>query len=294
MIRLCALSLLTACVLAAALPVGSARAETALERIARTGVLSAGTREDAAPFAFLDPQGQRVGLSVDLIEEVRKALSVKLGREVRTEFTTVTPSTRLQVVEEGRVDLVCEIATATWAREQRIDFTLPIFRDGTRILAYRDTVARAGTLADLRIGMVTGSTTEGILRRKLAGAELTPYPNMLDALRALEKGEVDGIANVGIVLRGLLPKAEKPNGLVIVPRGEALGYEAMACIVPSNESAWRDFVNGVLRDLFKGIEVYHGGYADIYQRWFGRDAEIAYPLDQRSAQFFADMLIWLD
>ncbi|MGE4218568.1 MAG: amino acid ABC transporter substrate-binding protein [Alphaproteobacteria bacterium] len=294
MSRLAILPLLAALAFAAVLPAPAARAEPALERIARTGVLSAGTREDAAPFAFRDAQGRPVGLSVDLIEEVRKALSAKLGRDIRTEFTTVAPSTRLQVVEDGRVDLVCEIATATWPREQRIDFTLPIFRDGTRILAYRDTIAQAGTLADLRIGMVTGSTTEGILRRKLPGAELTPYPSMLDALRALEKGDVDGIANVGIVLRGLLPKAEKPKGLVIVPRGEALGYEAMACIVPSNDSAWRDFVNGVLRDLFTGIEAYRGGYADIYQRWFGRDAEIAYPLDQRSAQFFADMLIWLD
>lgn len=294
MIRLIAAMLVAVAALAAPPAAPAAAAEPVLERIARTGVLSAGTREDAAPFAFRDLQGRLVGLSVDLIEEVRKALSAKLGREIRTEHMVVTPSTRLEVVEAGRADLVCEIATATWAREQRIDFTLPIFRDGTRVLAYRDTVADAASLSELRIGMVAGSTTETILRQKLPGAELSPYPSMLAALRALESGEVDGIANVGIVLRGLLSNATKPQGLMIVPRGEALGYEALACIVPANDSAWRDFVNGVLRDLFTGIDAYRGGYADIYQRWFGREADVAYPLDQRAVQFFADMLIWLD
>jgi len=281
-------------VLLLACPGRIALAETTLDRIARTGVLNAGTRQDAPPFSFRDKRGDLVGLSVDLIEAVRAALSSRLGRPVRTEQTLVTSQTRMTVIESGQVDLVCETATVTWEREGRVDFSLPIFRDGTRILAYRDIIDRIRDMRDMRIGIVQGSVTGRILTERIPGISLSPYPDMPAALRALEASEVDGIANVGIVLRGLLPQAKKRQGLVIVPRGEALGYETLACLLPENDSKWRDFVNGVLRDLFRGIEAYRGGYADIYERWFGREADIAYPLDERTVRFFLSSLVWLD
>src|SRR5262245_13580729 len=59
----------------------AADGESALDRIARTGVLPAGTRDDAPPFAFRDAEGRIVGFSVDIIEEVRKALAKHLGRD---------------------------------------------------------------------------------------------------------------------------------------------------------------------------------------------------------------------
>ena len=271
-----------------------AAAEPTLERIARTGTLLAGTRDDAPPFAFRDPQGTLVGLSVDLIEEVRKALAAKLGKDIRIQHIPVTTQTRLDVIENGTADLVCETATVTWAREGRVDFTLPIFRDGTRILAYRDTINRVRDLSQLRIGIVQGAVTGRVLQEKLPGVTVRSYVSMPAALAALEAAEVDGIANVGIVLRGLIPSATRRQGLVIVPRGDALGYETMACLLPQNDSQWRDFVNGVLRDLFRGIDAYRGGYVDIYQRWFGRDAQMAYPLDENAVRFFQATLVWLD
>ncbi len=267
--------------------------ETVLDRIARTGVLNAGTRDDAPPFAFRQ-DGRPVGFSVDLIDAVRAALARRLEREVRTDLQVVTPMTRLPLVEEHRIDLDCETATMTWSRQQHVDFTLPIFRDGTRILAYRETLSRTPELRDLRIGVVEGAVTGEVLQAKLPDIGLRAYASMPAALRAMEAGEVDGVANVGIVLRGLITMATRRQGLVIVPRGEALGYETIACLVPKDDSRWRDFVNGVLRDLFRGIGDWRGGYVTIYDRWFGRDAAIAYPLDERSVQFFLATLAWLD
>ncbi len=289
---LCSVALVAAILLVC--PDRIALAETTLDRIARTGVLNAGTRQDAPPFAFRDRQGNLVGLSVDLIEAVRLALAARFDRPVRTEHAMVTSQTRMNVIETGQVDLVCETATVTWEREGRVDFSLPIFRDGTRILAYRETIDRVRDMRDMRVGIVQGSVTGRVLIEKLPGITLVPYPNMPDALRALEAADVDGIANVGIVLRGLLSQASKRHGLVIVPRGEALGYETLACLLPENDSKWRDFVNGVLRDLLRGIEAYRGGYAGIYERWFGREADIAYPLDERTVRFFQSSLVWLD
>ncbi len=269
-------------------------AETTLDRIARTGVLNAATRDDAPPFAFRDPQGRLVGFSVDLIEAVRRALSQRLGREITTRHLIVTSATRLAAIEDGRAELGCETATMTWEREARVDFTLPIFRDGTRILTHRDRIGRMRDLAEMRIGVVEGAVTGRILQERMPDLVLTRYPSMPAAMQAMQAGEVDGIANVGIVLRGLLTSEASREGLVIVPRGDALGYETMACMVPENDSKWRDFVNGVLRDLLRGIDAYRGGYATLYERWFGRGAALFYPLDERTVQFFVSTSVWQD
>lgn len=149
-------------------------------------------------------------------------------------------------------------------------------------------------LGAMKIGVVDGAVTGRVVLRKLPDATIVTFPSMPAALRALEAGEVDGIANVGIVLRGLLETATRRQGLVIVPRGEALGYENIACMLPENDSQWRDFVNGVLRELYQGVEGWRGGYIILYDRWFGRGATIPYPLDERTAQFLAAMLVWLD
>ena len=275
-------------------PATRAAAETTLDRITRTGVLIAATRDDAPPFAFRDTEGRLSGLSVDLIEAVRAALSRAIGRDIRTSFVTVSSTTRLAVIENRQADLNCETATVTWGREQRVDFTLPIFRDGTRILTHRDRLGRIQDLADMRVGIVDGSVTGQILKERLPDVVLHPYPSMPAAMRAMEAGEVDGIANIGIVLRGLMSSSASRQGMVIVPRGDALGYETIACMVPQNDSAWRDFVNGVLRDLLRGVDAYRGGYASIYDRWFGRGAAISYPLDERTVQFFRAMNAWQD
>jgi polar amino acid transport system substrate-binding protein len=275
-------------------PALAAPPESVLDRIGRTGVLSAATRDDAPPFSFRGADGQLAGFSVDLIEEVRKALAVKFERDIRTDMMVVSPATRLSVIEGGQADLVCETATETWSRQQHVDFSLPIFRDGTRVLAYRDTIDRAADLHDMRIGALDGGVTGEILQHKLHDVKLRLYPNAATALRALESGEVDGVANVGIVLRGMISQATKPQGLVIIPRGEALGYETIACLLPQNDSQWRNFVNGVFRGLFRGIDEYRGRYVAIYDRWFGRDAGIDYPLDERTVQFYLATLAWLD
>lgn len=281
-------------VVLACLPLVTQAAEPAMDRIARTGVLRAATRDDAPPFAFRTPDGKLAGLSVDLIEEIRAALARKLNRPIRTETLIVSSANRIAAITEGRAEIDCETATVTWGREQNVDFTLPIFRDGTRVLTYRDTLDRMRDLGAMRIGVVDGAVTGRVVLRRLPDATIVTFPNMPAALRGLEAGEVDGIANVGIVLRGLLETATKRQGLVIVPRGEALGYENIACMLPENDSQWRDFVNGVLRELYQGVEGWRGGYIVLYDRWFGRGATIPYPLDERTAQFLAAMLVWLD
>lgn len=263
-----------------------------LARIAETGVLRAGTRADAVPFAYLGDDGLPQGFSVDLIEAIRIAVEARLGRPVRSEIGIVTPADRLQRVAGGEFDIVCEITTPTWDREKLVDFSIPFFRDGTRVLAFRDTLRQVPDVKDMLVAVAEGTTTSGILQEALPGIRIRSYPTMDEAFAALTKGEVQGVANIGVILLGLSRRLEPGRSVVLLPRTQPFGTEAMACVLPQDDSAWRDLVNSTIVGLMKGLADYRGRYMQIHDRWFGRDGVMVYPLDRSTRDYLLQSDIW--
>ena len=271
---------------------GASAAESALDRISADGVMRAGTRANAAPFAQKTASGEFEGFSVDLLREIRAAAERTTGRTVRLELFEVTPSDRLQRVAEGELDIVCGITTPTWEREDMVDFSLPFFRDGTRIMVYRNQAGRAADLGQMEVGVVEGTTTVAVVKDRLPGASLRVYANMGDAMRGLEMGEVDGVANVGVVLLGLAERGEPRRSVVLLPRTRPLETETLACVLPQNDSRWRDLVNRTLIGMFADVRDFSGRYEEVYDRWFGRDGALYYPLDRATRDYLGDVSIW--
>jgi len=263
-----------------------------LDRIAETGVIRAGTRTDAIPFAFDNGSGKPVGFSVDLIEEIRAAAEKAIGKPIKVDLSVVTPANRVQLVAEGKLDIVCEITTPTWAREKLVDFSIPIFRDGTRILTFRDTLRTVPNPKDMLIGVAEGTTTATILQEALPGVRIKNFPSMDAAFKALGKGEIQGVANIGVVLLGLSRKFEPNRSVVLLPRSAPYGNETMSCILPQDDSAWRDLVNHTIIDLEDGLADYRGRYMDIHDKWFGRDGVMVYPLDRSTRDYLLQSDIW--
>ena len=271
---------------------GASAAESALDRISADGVMRAGTRANAAPFAQKTASGEFEGFSVDLLREIRAAAERTTGRTVRLELFEVTPSDRLQRVAEGELDIVCGITTPTWEREDMVDFSLPFFRDGTRIMVYRNQAGRVADLGQMEVGVVEGTTTVAVVKDRLPGASLRVYANMGDAMRGLEMGEVDGVANVGVVLLGLAERGEPRRSVVLLPRTRPLETETLACVLPQNDGRWRDLVNRTLIGMFADVRDFSGRYEEVYDRWFGRDGALYYPLDRATRDYLGDVSIW--
>ncbi len=263
-----------------------------LARVEADGVIRAGTRASAPPFARKLESGGFEGFSVDLLEEIRVSVEERLGRSVALEFAEVTPSDRLQRVAAGELDIVCGITTPTWDRETLVDFSVPFFRDGTRILIYRERATGGVDLGRLDIGVVEGTTTVTIIGDELPTATLHQFPTMTDAMAALAKSEVHGVANIGITLLGLAAREEPRRSVVLLPRTYALAMETLACVLPQDDSAWRDVVNRVIIDVFAGVEDSNSRYDEIYERWFGRESEIFYPLDRSNRTYLSTVSIW--
>ncbi len=277
---------------------GSACAESALDRIRNTGILNAGTRADAMPFAYrLQPAGEKeerlAGFSVDLIEQIRKKLSEKFGREIETRLHITKASDRLALVASHAIDIECGITTPTWERQKLVDFSIPFFGNGTRVMALRRTAKGFDDLRGKRIGVAADTTTSSILKQHVPDAIVVEVPDMATGFKMFAAGELDGLSNVGIVLRALVEKSPLKSKVILLPRTEALSYESMACSLPLDDSKWRAFVNEVLADLLDGIDQYRGGYFEIYDKWFGPRGIVYFPLDYIVAQKLSASIIWL-
>src|SRR5262249_27444546 len=129
--RCVAVWLASALLLGAAAPV---LAETILERIKRTGVLTAGTRAQSIPFAFINEKNEWIGFSIDLLEAIRARLEKKLGKPIRLEKKEVggDPATRIPPGGSRTIDLEGSATTHPPGRDETAGVSIPFSVPGSR------------------------------------------------------------------------------------------------------------------------------------------------------------------
>ena len=44
--------------------------------------------------------------------------------------------------------------------------------------------------------------------------------------------------------------------------------------------------------MYGDVEQFKGRYEEVYNRWFGRDGALFYPLDRATRDYLADVSIW--
>jgi polar amino acid transport system substrate-binding protein len=269
------------------------QAESVLDRIDRTGAFNAGSRADAVPFGYRNKKGQLTGFSVDLLGEIHRRLEKRFGRPLKLQLHEVIPANRMELVISGTIDIECGVTTPTWTREAQVDFSIPFFGNGTRIMTLQSTATQLQDLKGKRIGVAAGTTTAAILAEHAPEVILVEAPDMATGFARFSQGEFDGLANIGIVLRAMVEDSPLKSKVILLPRSGMFSYETMACILPQNDSAWRDFVNQTLTELLNGVDEYRGGYMEIYERWFGPRGVVYFPLDYATAQRLAASIIWL-
>lgn len=275
--RLLTVALLLAVALSAAAP---ALAETTLEKINRTGVLTIGTRTGSPPFAFINRNNEWVGFSIDLVEQaVKPAIERKLGKSIRVEKKESTPPTRIPLLTSNAVDLIAGTMTDTRSRRESVDFSLTFFVTGAQFLVKKGSPIKGiESIAGRRIAAQQGSTNARIIRERVPSAQLREFPDQPAAFQALAQGQVDAYTNDGIQLAGLKAKAPNPNDWEIV--GDFYSYEPYGMAMRKNESDFRHLVNVGLMEAIES-----GKYFELYEKWFGPRGEVPYPLTPENRRF---------
>lgn len=260
------LSLAITC-LSAVLTTQIANAETVMEKVARTGVLTAGTSKDAIPFAYANEQGQLVGYSVDMLTLIQQKLAQELGKEIKLELVALEPQDRISQLTNHNVDIVCDASSFTWERDRKIDFSVSYFITGTRLLVKQnDALDFTQSLANKRIGILPGTTSELAIKKAEATAQIIYVSDRNEGYSALEQGTIDAFADDGILLESWVQASNNRQSFSIV------GYysqEGIACMTPENNSQLLNTVNYTLIRFMQSFLAEKPDSIQIFDRWFG-------------------------
>src|SRR3546814_14004451 len=102
---------------------GTAYGQGRLEKIKSTGQITIGYRNASIPFSYLDGQQKPVGYSMDICRRVVDAVGRQLDMGKNTiNLVPVTSSTRITLVANGTVDLVCRSSPNPVARQAHVSF----------------------------------------------------------------------------------------------------------------------------------------------------------------------------
>ncbi len=243
--------------------------ESRWDMIKARGRILAGVKVDSPPWGFLDEGGQNAGFDVEILT----AMAERLGFPI--EFTPVTSSTRLEVLQAGQVDLVAASMTHKKDRDANNDFTQTYFLDGQALLVKEGSgIQGLEDLGGKTVASVQGSTSIQNIQKAIEtlglDTETLELQTYTDAAQALVDGRADAVTTDASILAGL---AANNPGLVIV--GKRFSQEPYGMGVPQFDPTWRDLVNFTLQELFAD-----GTYAAIYDKWLGQEnGYIKYPAD---------------
>ena len=281
------LGLLTASVVGlvatlAAPPAGLA--ETVIEQAARTGEITMAGPVDVVPLAFVDDRKQLVGYTLEVARRIEAEVSAYLGRPVKVVYTVQEdPAALFRDVHTGDVDLACGVQF-TWEREMHVDFSMPFALSGIRLLTRQGGLDGApAPLAGQRIGVVKDSLGKATLMALQPKAVPVDFAGIEPAVQALMAGQVKGVAGDSLLLIGAAEGlGAREYGLVPV---DAWSRYAVGCILPENQSTFRNLVNLAIAKLLQGY--LNGNKADVatVERWLGPKGILELPSEVIRAYF---------
>ena len=258
-------------------------ANSVLEKVVKTGVLTVGTSKDAFPFAYKDKNGRLTGYSIDMSILIQKQVEKELKRPIKLDLIPLAPNERIPKLRSGAVDIVCDAASFTWERERKVDFTVSYGTTGTQLLTQRGKQGKrswdAAALSGRRIGALPGTTNEQSIRRIQPKAQIVLVKDRAAGYQSLRENKIDAFADDGILLEAWLQRTANPQKFEIV--SNLFSKEGIACMVPENNSTFLGVANYALIRFMQGFLKGKQPYVQTFDRWFGAQSVMPVSNDLR-------------
>ncbi len=239
--------------LVAALLLPMAATAQTLDRIKEKGEIIFGFRTDAAPLSYLGDQ-QPKGYTPAVCFALANVIGAELGLEdLNIIFRPVDTETRFDAVASGDVDLLCGAATITLSRRETVDFSIPVYVDGTTVALLADGPETLAGLAGMKIGVRSGTTTLEALENSLAqdgvDAEVVQFADHPSGMAALEGGAVQAyFADQSILMYMVLQSEDSKIFKVLT---EILTVEKHGLAMAKGDDAFRLAVDRGLSQLYQ-------------------------------------------
>ena len=279
-------ALLLGLLLTTALP-QAVKAETVIEKVARTGVLSVGARLDMLPYAYINDQQELVGFSVDLTKLIRDEVQEELGRPVAIQVQVVdSQNDFFPDLQTGKIDIACSMQF-TWERAKFADYSIPYSISGIRLLVKKDSslTGLPGSLGGKRVGVVPGSLSQEVMKALQPQAVLVPLRGSEDGGNELGSGKIDAIAGDTLILGGNALRVNPTgDGFKLIPQ-ESYARYGISCIVPKNNSTFLYLVNRAIVRMMQGYILGVPATVEMVDRWVGPNGMVPLPADQVRSYF---------
>jgi polar amino acid transport system substrate-binding protein len=233
--------------------IATASAETTLEKIRRTGVMTSANTFSYPPFGFIE-DGTQVGFDVDLGNEIARRMGVKLTFEA-IDFRGI-----IAALTSGRVDLLITGMVYTPDRAQRIDFSEPYF-DGGVAAAFRPDrpISKPDDIIGKRVGVEIGSAGDKYVREKYESrVEIKTYDTVFLALKDLENGRLD------VFVGSVAPMRYIMRNMPTLKASETWDSRIQAANTRKEDKDLLEEINTNLLAMKKD-----GTYNKLVSKWFG-------------------------
>jgi glutamate/aspartate transport system substrate-binding protein len=238
-----------------------------IRKIKDSGVIIIGVQENSIPFSYKDDRQLYVGYSVDLCKKLVEGIKQEIGLDnLAIRFLPVTSSSRIPLIANGIVDLVCGSTTNNLERQKLVAFAPTMYVAAGRILVKKS--LNAHSLDDLKnktLGLISGGSITKLINQANNARNLNikiVYSKDADDLFVMLKaGRIDAIITDDSILAGLVANSDNPDDYVILD--QILSVEPYGIIMPLNDANFKQLVANILTKIYQSnqIEV-------IYNRWF--------------------------
>lgn len=171
--------------------------DNSMEDILQRGELRVGVQTQGAPVSFIDKNGERTGLAIDIVKMMAEDLGVKLVLQ-DYDWKGLIPA-----LEAGKFDLIAADMTPTPERTAKLLFSRPFFYQQTVAYTTNDKPhARWEDLnqAGLNIGAVQGGTYVTAVKEFLPNATVKEFASGPAVAQAMSAGRIDGaVSDLGNV-----------------------------------------------------------------------------------------------
>ncbi len=259
-------ALATLLAVATASPAGADDLYGTLKKIKETGSIGIGHNSNSPPFSFVGKDGTPQGYTVDLCLKIAEGVKQELKMDkLEIKYTQLIATTRIPLLLNGTIDMVCGTTTNNLTRQRQVDFLSTIFITGNRILTRKDSgIKELEDLKGKRVTVNQGTSNEKIIKALDAqyklGIRFLDTKDQPQGWIALETGRSDAHVTDEVVALGLIAKSKEPEKYAAV--GRLLSYDPYSIVVRRDDSAFRLAGNRVLADLFRS-----GQINAVYDKW---------------------------
>jgi glutamate/aspartate transport system substrate-binding protein len=270
--------------------VASAQLTGTLKKIQDTGSITLGHRESSIPFSYYDDKQQVVGYSHEIALRIVDAVKRQLKMpNLQVKLLPVTSANRIQLIQNGTIDLECGSTTNNTERQKQVAFSNSIFVIGTRLMTKQNSgIKDFAQLAGKNVVTTAGTTSEQLLRKmneeKQMKMNIISTKDHGESFLTLESGRAVAFMMDDALLFGERAKARRPADWSVV--GTPQSYEAYGCMVRRDDAPFKKVADDTIASLETGGEA-----LKLYSKWFRspvppKGLNLDFPLSADMAKLF--------